>query len=190
MSNPIRTGSDHRKQAVSIRMNRTDLRHVKRLAERFGVRDSDVIRFAIKMMLAKLAPLQDPNARGRRLVPVFLEAGPEIMRHFELDAAQLSEILNDGVEEDRRVEPEDIQLIALSGIRRSYGSLNAADVRRIQGIRGPDGREPEANGSAHPTQLAPEIERETFDQSLRQYLYEKYLLAKPTAGAYSAEPGQ
>ena len=43
-----------RKQAVSIRMNATDVRKVKKLASRLGVRDSDVIRFAVKNMLARL----------------------------------------------------------------------------------------------------------------------------------------
>ena len=77
-----RTVSGTRKQAVSIRMSRSDVRHIKRLAERLGARDSDVIRFAIKQMLAQLAPLQDPGVGGRGLVPVFLESGPELMRHF------------------------------------------------------------------------------------------------------------
>src|ERR1700690_4006137 len=99
-----RTASDTRKQAVSIRMSRSDVRNIKRLAERLGARDSDVIRFAIKLMLGRLAPLQDPTVSGRSLVPVFIESGPELMRHFELDAARLSSIINDGVEESRRVE--------------------------------------------------------------------------------------
>ena len=50
---------DSRKQAVSIRMSAADIRSVKRLAERLGVRDSDVIRFAVKVMLGRLAPLHD-----------------------------------------------------------------------------------------------------------------------------------
>ena len=52
---------DSRKQAVSIRMSAADIRSVKRLAERLGVRDSDVIRFAVKVMLGRLAPLHDPG---------------------------------------------------------------------------------------------------------------------------------
>src|ERR1039458_4964990 len=123
VSNSERTGKDSRKQAVSIRMSRSDVRNIKRLAERLGARDSDVIRFAIKLMLSRLAPLQDPTVCGRGLVPVFLESGPDLMRHFELDAARLSSIINEGVEQDRRVEPDDIQLLALSGIQRSYLKL-------------------------------------------------------------------
>ena len=39
---------DSRKQAISIRMNGADVRKVKKLAQRLAVRDSDVIRFAVK----------------------------------------------------------------------------------------------------------------------------------------------
>jgi Arc/MetJ-type ribon-helix-helix transcriptional regulator len=42
---------ENRKQAVSIRMSASDVRKIKRLAERLGVRDSDIIRFAVKSML-------------------------------------------------------------------------------------------------------------------------------------------
>ena len=104
MNNPDRSGKDSRKQAVSIRMSRSDVRHIKRLAERLGARDSDVIRFAIKLMLHRLAPLQDPAVHGRNLVPVFLEAGPELMRHFELDSARLSSIINDEVSPAERAD--------------------------------------------------------------------------------------
>ena len=67
-------------------MNTADIRKVKKLAGRLGTRDSDIIRFAVKTMLAKLAPLYDGEARGRNLVPVFVESGIELVRFFELDA--------------------------------------------------------------------------------------------------------
>jgi hypothetical protein len=151
--NQQRNTTDSRKQAVSIRMNRSDVRNIKRLAERLGARDSDVIRFAIKLMLAQLAPLQDPSVGGRGLVSVFVESGPELMRHFELDSSRLASIINDGVDADRQVAPDDIQLIAMSALQRSYVKLrsNSAGTR---------------NGGAA---------TEAPEQSLRQYLYEKYL---------------
>jgi Arc/MetJ-type ribon-helix-helix transcriptional regulator len=119
---------DSSKKAVSIRMSRNDIRHIKQLAERLGARESDVIRFAIKTMLEQLAPLQDPKARGRALVPVFVESGADLVRHFELDAGKLSGIINDGVEDERRVEPDDIQLLAMSGIHRSHLHMRAAGL--------------------------------------------------------------
>ena len=81
---------ESRKQAVSIRMNSTDVRKVKKLASRLGVRDSDVIRFAVKSMLARLGPLYDPEAHGRNLVPVFVESGADLLRFFEIDASHSS----------------------------------------------------------------------------------------------------
>jgi len=157
VKNPERNSTNTRKQAVSIRMSRSDVRNIKRLAERLGARDSDVIRFAIKLMLAQLAPLQDPSVGGRGLVPVFLESGPELMRHFELDAPRLASILNDGVQADRQVEPDDIQLLAMSALQRTYLKLRSSS-------RGAE---------------APE-------QSLREYLYDKYLHSAATASSLGA----
>lgn len=185
-----RAGADNRKQAVSIRMSRSDVRHIKRLAERLGARDSDVIRFAIKIMLAKLTPLQDSFVRGRGLVPVFLECGPELMRHFELDAARLSGIINDGVEEERRVEPDDIQLIAMSGIQRSYLQLRVPGLRRAQGVtasNGGHGDGQNGGGSGNPYGHVAD-EGDSLEQSLRRYLYDKYLYTS-TAPAASVAGG-
>jgi hypothetical protein len=163
-----RGGIGSRKQAVSIRLSRNDVRHIKGLAERLGARDSDVIRFAIKLMLSKLSPLQDPGVRGRGLVPVFLECGPELMRHFELDAIKLSAIINEAAEPDQRVDHEDIQLIAMSGIQRSYIRLRVPSLRRANG----------ASESGHVTaksQSKSPLEADLLEESLHQYLYEKYL---------------
>jgi hypothetical protein len=176
-----RNGADSRKQAVSIRMSRSDLRHVKRLAERLGARDSDIIRFAIKLMLARLSPLQDPSVRGRSLVPIFLESGPDLMRHFELDAGKLSSIINEGVEPERCVESDDIQLIAMSAIQRSYVKLQVASFRRVQGTEaigqstGHSSHTGFPNGSLNGQGAVGE---DPLDHSLRDYLYGKYLFAR------------
>jgi hypothetical protein len=172
VSNYERPGRDNRKQAVSIRMNRSDVRNIKRLAERLGARDSDVIRFAIKLMLGRLAPLQDPSVNGRNLVPVFMESGPELMRHFEIDAGRLASIINDGVEESRRVELEDIQLIALSGIQRSYLRLRVPSLRRGTG---PDATREQVAVGGRAAPNGSEVDADSMEQSLRQYLFDKYL---------------
>jgi Arc/MetJ-type ribon-helix-helix transcriptional regulator len=177
VSSASRNGSDSRKQAISIRMSRSDVRHIKRLAERLGARDSDVIRFAIKVMLSKLAPLQDLSVRGSSLVPVFLESGPELMRHFDLDAVRLAGIFNDGVSEERCIDPDDIQLIAMSGIQRSFVKLRVERLRRAQGPDAPAAHDHgTANGKCYVNG-----EDDPLDHSLRQYLYEKYLFSKSSA---------
>ncbi len=143
-----------RKQAVSIRMNGGDVRKVKKLAQRLGVRDSDVIRFAVKSMLARLGPLYDPEVRGRNLVPVFVESGVELLRFFELDAMRLESMINEGVEASRRVDREDIELLALTGGQTPYAALKLSELNRGD------------HENSDASQLA---------GSLRQYLYDKYV---------------
>ncbi len=120
---------ESRKQAVSIRMNVSDVRKVKRLAGRLGVRDSDVIRFAVKSMLSRLGPLYDSEVRGRNLVPVFVEFGTELLRFFDLDGARLEAIVNEGVEPGKRVDRDDIALLALSGAQEPYAALEALELQ-------------------------------------------------------------
>jgi hypothetical protein len=143
--------ADQRKQAVSIRLGESDIRNIKRIAKRLGVRDSDVIRFAIKSVLNRIAPLCDPGIRGRNLVPVLIESGDELIRFFDLDAFRLDTIINDKIEPGRQVDYDDIALLAMSGLRDDYLVMRLAD-----------GTEPEPR-----------------TRSLRGYLYDKYVYRVP-----------
>lgn len=165
---------DSRKQAVSIRMSAADIRSVKRLAERLGVRDSDVIRFAVKVMLGRLAPLHDLGVRGKSLVPVFVESGTDIFRHFELDALRLDSIINQGADPDARVEHDDIQLIAMSGIQQSYARLRLSSIGHHAGGNRINGH---ASGNGHDKAARTDKsgEEDELGHSLRKYLYEKYV---------------
>jgi len=160
---------ESRKQAISIRMNTADVRKVKKLAQRLGVRDSDVIRFAVKCMLARLGPLYDGEAKGRNLVPVFVESGAELLRFFELDAARLDAIINDGADASRRVERDDIALLALSGAQESYAALMLSELSRDDRRRSRAGE---------------------LSDSLRQYLYQKYVYRGGGEGAEDADGAQ
>jgi hypothetical protein len=141
---------ENRKRAVSIRLGKTDLRNVKQIARRLGVRDSDVIRFAIKSMLNRIGPLCDEGVNGRNLIPVLLESGDELIRFFELDAYRLDSIVNERSREDLRVDRDDIALLAMSGLREHYLYM------RINGCS------PSEDGASR-------------QQTLRMYLYDKYL---------------
>jgi len=143
-----------RKQAVSIRMNGGDVRKVKKLAARLGVRDSDVIRFAVKSMLAKLGPLYDSEVNGRNLLPVFVESGGELLRFFDIDASKLEAIINGDVHSERRVDRDDIALLALTSMQEPYAALKLSELERIE----------------RPHKTAAELL-----ESLRQYLYAKYV---------------
>jgi hypothetical protein len=156
-----------RKQAVSIRMNAADIRKVKKLAQRIGVRDSDVIRFAVKTMLTRLGPLYDQEARGRSLVPVFVESGTDLLRFFELDAARLEAIINEGVETAKRVDREDIALLALAGGQEPYAALLLSELNQRDGAGAARGEPP---------------------GSLRQYLYDKYVYRGQGVSRLPREP--
>jgi hypothetical protein len=148
-------------------MNGADVRKVKKLASRLGVRDSDVIRFAVKNMLGRLGPLYDPEVHGRNLVPVFVESGAELLRFFDIDAAKLDSIINHGVESDRRVDRDDIALLALTGTQEPYAALKLSELDRTERRR----------------QTAAEL-----SESLREYLYSKYVYRPPGDTEMEREP--
>jgi hypothetical protein len=156
-----------RKLAVSIRMLPSDVRKVKRLAQRLGARDSEVIRFAVKTMLARLGPLYDPDVRGRNLVPAFVESGAELLSFFDLDAARLEAIINNDVAESHRVDGNDIALLALTSASQPYAALKLSEINHEQ-LREGD-----------PLVLT---------RSLREYLYDKYVY-RNTSGSRSSERG-
>jgi hypothetical protein len=121
------------------------------MAQRLGVRDSDIIRFAIKWTLGRIAPLCDVAIRGRNLVPVLVESGDELIRYFELDAYRLEMIINGDADASQRVDRDDIALLTMSGLREQYL------VMRLK----------EANGATQ--------EGAAPARSLRNYLYDKYV---------------
>jgi hypothetical protein len=162
--------SDRRKQAISLRINASDLRKVKKLAERLGTHDSDVVRFALKIMLERLGPLCDQNVRGRALVPVIVEAGRDILHHFDLDFARLEEIVNSGVNRDQAVESDDLQLLAAAGIRQTYAQLKLSKI--MPGLDAERGR-------------APQME-DPLNDRLRSYFYAKYAETGSTGDAATA----
>lgn len=138
-----------RKQLVSIRLDIADVERVRRIAERLHARESDVFRFALSLAFAQLRPLSDGGARGADLVPLLLDHGPELIRHFNLDAPRLTEIINAGSNGATAIEAEDIELLAMRAVPDNY--LHA----RMRALVGDAG------------------ERDTVAQ-LRNYFYRKY----------------
>ena len=146
---------EDQKQNVSVRLNSTDITKIKDIAKRLRVRESDVIRFAIKATLAKLIPLHDEEVKGRDLIPAFIEYGTELANYFDLDSMRLEEILNHGVNDSaKRVDSDDIELLAMSGIKENYIYLKLKELANKQ------------SGLIGPSAL------------LRQHLYEKYVQEK------------
>lgn len=151
---------ESRKSAVSVRMRSTDVRRVKAIAERLGVRDSDVFRYAVKNSLAQLAPLEDPAIQGRHLLPVFVEAGPALVRYFDLDGGRLAAIVNANVDDpELLVATEDLTLLSMVGLQESYVLAKLGELID------------DAAALPH--------ERERLADALRGYLYEKYVFRGP-----------
>jgi hypothetical protein len=132
--------SAKRKKAVSFRLASSDVRTIKTIATRLGARDSDVARFALKLLLSRIAPFADTDLRGRRLLPAFLEVGEEMIRHFELDVPRLKAIINDGAVGEQRVDENDIVLLAMSASGSSYAAMHLEDFAKhagtLEGLRG------------------------------------------------------
>ncbi len=167
-----------RKKAVSLRLHVADLKKVKKISERLGVRDSDVIRYAVKCLLVKLSPISDPAVRGRHLVPVFLEMGRDLTHGFDIDAARLHEILNEGASPEECVGIEDLHMIAMAGegptIRAPIaGSGGPSRGNGSNGGNGTNGGNGEAAGA--------EIERRA--NHVKRYLYDKYVYRSVAASA-------
>lgn len=157
----------NRKQAVSIRLGTADVRKMKQLAERIGVRDSDVLRYALKTTLNRLAALCDPEIKGANLVPAVVEAGPEFVRYFDLDAVRLDAILNTGVEPSRRVSHDDVALVSLAGSQPEYAMLRMPRTNAPGGVR-------VLGGSTASV------------EALRQHLYEKYVYRGSESDGFEA----
>lgn len=138
-----------RKRLVSIRLDTTDVERVRRIAERLQARESDVFRFALSLAFSRLAPLCESNARGADLLPLLIEFGPELIRHFNLDAQRLLEVVNDGGNGANALEAGDIELLAMRTVPDNYLS---ARMRALVGDAG---------------------NQDTLAQ-LRSYFYQKY----------------
>lgn len=165
-----------RKQAISIRLNAADLRNLRKLSRRLRVRNSDIIRYAIKTALARLTPLCAADVTGRDLVPVLLDSGADLMRYLDLDEGALEAIVNEGAPLGMQVDRADVQLLAMDGQRSSYARLRL--VRN--GLR--DTPAPAADALAEDTGT---------HQSLRKYFFDKYVYEQePTAAIPRQSGGQ
>jgi hypothetical protein len=108
---------DNAKRSISLRVHSSDYGKVKAISRRLRVRESDVFRFVIKVGLNRLALLYNIRVRGRDLMPLFLDCGADLVRHFRLDERRLDQLLNEDLgTDDRRVDNEDLALLALANM--------------------------------------------------------------------------
>lgn len=145
--------TDSRKKLVSVRLCHTDIERIKAIAGRLRVRESEVIRFALRLAFARLEPLHDPDACGRDLIPIFIKYGPELMYHFDLDSRTLESIINSDLDDpQKKVDSDDIELLTIAHnmpgyhLRTKLKELPQLDAGRLD-----------------------------LSGALQQYLYEKYI---------------
>jgi hypothetical protein len=152
--------TENKTQLVSVRVCPSDLEKLGAIARRLRVRESEILRFALRLAFSKLSPMHDNTMHGQDLIPVFLKCGPELMYHFELDPRTLDTIINGEVEDPRKkVTLEDIELLAASHEMPSH--------RHHSRLNGP------------PKVLAGRLD---LSGALQQYLYDKYVGPKTDMG--------
>jgi len=138
-----------KKQSVSVRLSLRDVEKIKKIAVRLNVSDSDVILFSIKGMLSKLRPLSDSTITGYQLLPVFIEHGNEVSRHFDLDAEKLDHIINMS-DSNNNIDRADLELIAMQSMYPNYLKMQLESL------------------------LSTQVDEKELPQNLRKYLYSKY----------------
>lgn len=144
--------SEGRTRTFSLRLTEAEHAKVRQIAERLGTTEASVIRFAIRSMLNRVAPLYDPNARGLSLIPVFVECGAELTSYFDLDVARLERIINgDSGGNAPRVDSEDLALLSMSGLGKTRVH---AKLREL---------------------LEQDVEHEEVAATLQAYFYDKYI---------------
>jgi hypothetical protein len=143
---------ESRKQGVSIRISSEDVDKIRQIARRLTVRDSDVIRYAIKSMLNRLSPLDVAGTFGKEVLPAFIENGADLAHAFDLNTAKLDLIINGSQANPAdKVSRRDIELLTLSGKTDGYLRMRISEVVQQKG----DSRDVAAQ--------------------IQKYLYEKYM---------------
>jgi len=143
--------SENRTKTVSLRLTEAEHAKIREIASRLGAAESAVIRYAIRSMINRLAPLHDSEANGFSLIPVFVEYGAELSSYFDLDVTRLERIINSEEKETQQVEREDLVLLAMSGLAEPKIHAKLRELQKKN------------------------VEHGDVPASLRNYFYDKYI---------------
>ncbi|WP_101758167.1 hypothetical protein [Oceanicoccus sp. KOV_DT_Chl] len=108
------------KKNISVRLLESDLRRIKEVSGKLGIKDSDLFRYAVKMTLTQLMPLMRQDIKGIDFLLAVLDAGSDLLRYFEFDSHILDRIVNEGVAADNRVAMMDIELVCMASMNERY----------------------------------------------------------------------
>ncbi|MCG8315399.1 MAG: hypothetical protein MI976_19490 [Pseudomonadales bacterium] len=141
-----------KKQSVSVRLSESDVRKVKDISKRLGVKDSELFRFIVKNTLAKLLPFQNEGVKGIDLIPALVDCGGDLTRYLDIDTDALDEIVNAGVHEPhKKIDKADLDMLALASVGASYVSYKLSELKNQP------------------------VDEASLEDSLKEYLYGKYL---------------
>jgi hypothetical protein len=153
------------KKNISVRLGVADLRRVKEIALRLGVKESEIFRYAVKALSTRLLPLLNRQLSGVPMLVALLESGEEMLSYFEFDAQHLERLINGGGEQGE-VAHEDIEMLAIGIINADYLASRISE------------------------KLSAHVEAAMAFEALRTYLFQKYqvrpYLSGPGAGAAPA----
>ena len=156
-----------KKKSVSVRLSESDIRKVKDISDRLGVKESDLFRYFIKHSIRKLMPLRNSEVKGVDLIPVLLESGADLARYLELDTEQLDEIvISDLKVSAKRVARSDLELLTLSGDNNSYASFKLSALKNDQ------------------------VDQGNMHSSMKEYFYEKYSTDEKEKEALTRSSGE
>lgn len=102
--------------SISVRLSETDQSQLKAISDRLGVNNSDLVRYAIKRVITQLYALNGKNVRGKKLLPLFIKHFDELNRHFDISIKKLEYIFNSEVDNNEKIEMEDLELLSLFGM--------------------------------------------------------------------------
>jgi len=123
-----------RKQIVSMRLTSDDRCNIQSIATRLLVRESDIYRFAVNQLLARLEKLLDSSCRGIDLLPLFLELREELNYNLRFKKAQLYKIINHKeLDPENLVPMNDIELLILPhhAVRSRLAKLHQTAEKNI-----------------------------------------------------------
>lgn len=148
------------KKNISVRLGIADLRRVKEIALRLGVKESEIFRYAVKALSTRLLPLLNRQLSGVPMLVALLESGEEMLTYFEFDAQHLERLINGGSGEQVHVAHEDIEMLAIGIINADYLASRISE------------------------KLAAHVEPAMAFEALRAYLFQKYQVR-----SYLSTPG-
>ena len=108
------------KKNISVRLLESDLRRIKEVSSKLGVKDSDFFRYAVKVTLGNLMPLMRRDIQGAEFLLALLDGGDNLLRHFEFDSHMLERIVNDGVAVEDKVSMMDVELVCIASVNERY----------------------------------------------------------------------